>query len=591
MLPRNNSLYPKINMNKRCHGKDVTPFGAFGEGEEIIFTLTLPRRLGASGVVFRLIRDGESFFDRPFSFVERDGGDDLYNITLKGLEKGLYFYEILFLRGSDTLFSDSVNNLDFQLSKSEGRSFTLLIYETAFHTPSFLKGGVIYHIFPDRFRRGKGDVTYHGIINDDWERGIPPYAKRAGDPLDNSVFFGGNLWGVIEKLDYLVSLGVTVIYLSPIFESVSNHRYDTGDYEKIDSLLGGVEAFDKLVSECHKRDIKVILDGVFNHTGDDSRYFNKKGSYSELGAYQGEKSHYFNWYNFKSFPDEYESWWGIDIMPRLCHENKECRRYFTENIARKWLRRGADGWRLDVADELSDTFLFDFNRTVKNEGQFAIIGEVWENAVTKISYGKRRKYFWGSQLDSVMNYPLRNAVIALLLDHDTETFYNTLTELYSSYPPEVSHSLMNIISTHDTERMLSVLGNPTLSGEIDNDRLASSKLTPEERQEAIKKMKIASVIQYTVFGTPSLYYGDEAGMEGYRDPFCRLPYPWGREEKSLIEHYKMLGALRATHPALTDGDFDFLEHNESTVSYRRKKGNDAVTVKVDIQRTEYELNA
>ena len=577
-------------MTKRCREKDATPFGAFAEGEDITFTLNLPRGLGVTGAVLKIEGDGENPFDLPFSFVDTKRAEDVYEVALKGFEKGLYFYEFVLFRGNDTLFSDSINNLDFTLSESGGgRKFTLLIYEKDFHTPDFLKGGVIYHIFPDRFCRGKGEVTPHGIINDDWENGIPPYAKKAGEHLENNVFFGGNLWGVIEKLDYLLSLGVTVIYLSPVFESASNHRYDTGDYEKIDSLLGGDKAFDELIRECHKRNIKVILDGVFNHTGDDSRYFNRKRTYTEFGASQGEASPYFRWYSFTRFPDKYECWWGIDIMPRLNHENESCRRYFTEKIARKWLLRGADGWRLDVADELSDTFLQDFNRTVKGEGEKAIIGEVWENAVTKIAYGKRRKYFFGSQLDSVMNYPLRNAIIALLLHRDTEYFYNVLTELYATYPPEVSHSLMNIISTHDTERMLSVLGNPSLLNESDNNILAKARLTYEERSVAIKKMKIASLIQYTVFGTPSLYYGDEAGMEGYHDPFCRLPFPWGREEKALTDHYKMLGSLRASHPCFKDGDFKFLTHNERCISYSRTKGEDSLTVRIDIENMEYEI--
>lgn len=579
----------KIRLTKKCHAKNVTLLGAFSEGERVTFTLEVPRRLGASGVVMRINPDGEDFLDLPFDFKDSSLGTDTYSLTLPLKKKGLYFYEFLFLRGNDTLFSSSVNNVDFVLSDKSESKFTLLVHSPTLSTPDFMKGGVMYHIFVDRFCRGEGEVTLHGHLNENWEKGIPQYAKKAGDPLSNDIFFGGNLWGVIEKLPYLKRLGVSIIYLSPVFESVSNHRYDTGDYEKIDSILGGDEAFDALVKECHKKGMKVILDGVFNHTGDNSRYFNRYGEYEETGAYQSADSPYHSWFNFTDFPSSYEAWWGIEIMPRLMHSSDSCRKYFTHHIAKKWLERGADGWRLDVADELSDTFLDEFCREVKAYGDKAIIGEVWENAVTKVSYGVRRKYFHGGQLDSVMNYPLRSAILALLTEKDTETFYNALTELYGSYPIEVSNSLMNIISTHDTERMLTLLGDKTAGDGKDNDELAILRLSKDKREEALSLLKIASAIQYTVFGFPSLYYGDEAGLEGYHDPFSRLPYPWGREEKNLIKHYEALGKLRREHPCLKDGSFEFIYKDEDCVIYRRKKDKDILTVGINVG--EYEKTA
>lgn len=576
----------KIRLTKKCHAKNVTLLGAFPEGERLTFTLEVPRILGASGVVLRINPDGEPTLDLPFEFKDTSLGTDSYSVTLPLKKRGLYFYEFLFLRGVDTLFSSSVNNVDFTLSDKSESKFTLLVHSPSLSTPDFMKGGVMYHIFVDRFCRGKGEVTLHGRLNEDWENGIPQYAKKAGDPLSNDVFFGGNLWGVIEKLPYLKKLGVSIIYLSPIFESVSNHRYDTGDYEKIDSILGGDEAFDTLIKECHKHGMKVIIDGVFNHTGDNSRYFNRYGEYEEVGAYQSEDSPYHRWFNFTDFPDSYEAWWGIEIMPRLQHSEDNCRKYFTQNIAKKWLERGADGWRLDVADELSDTFLDEFCGEVKSHGNKAIIGEVWENAVTKISYGVRRKYFHGGQLDSVMNYPLRSAILALLTEGDTETFYNALTELYASYPLEISNSLMNIISTHDTERMLTLLGDKSAGEGRDNDELATLRMSKEKRREAISLLKIASVIQYTVFGFPSVYYGDEAGLEGYHDPFCRLPYPWGCEEEELIKHYKELGRLRRKHSCLKDGSFEFIYKDEDCIIYRRKKDKDSLTVAINVGDSE-----
>ncbi len=599
MLPKHHTALEagtKIEIRKTCNGEDVTGLGAFEKGNVLVLEARVPRRMGISAVVLRIAPDGGEDRDLPFAFCERRGGDDFYALELStsalcGKDPhGLFYYEYLFLRGEDTLFSGSVNNVDFTLSERSDVRFRLLVTVKGFRTPAWFAGGVMYHVFLDRFCRGAGhaELRRGAVIDGDWESGIPQYPEQVGDPLANNVFFGGNLWGVAEQLDYLQGLGVTVLYLSPIFEAASNHRYDTADYERIDALLGGEEAFDHLIREAHARGIRVILDGVFNHTGDDSRYFNRRGNYPTVGAYQSEESPYADWFSFKSFPDDYESWWGIEIMPRLNHADRACRRYFTgpDGIAAKWLRRGADGWRLDVADELSDAFLDEFHDTVKREtgGEGLLIGEVWENAADKIAYGKRRRYFRGEQLDSVMNYPFRNAVLALLLDRDAETFYNVLTEIYASYPVTVSHSLMNLLGTHDTERILTVLGDPSRGEGLSNRALAEKRLAPADRARAIEQLKLASVLQFTVYGVPSVYYGDEAGVEGYHDPFCRLPYPWGREDADLQAHYRMLGDLRRRHPALAVGAFRFLWHDARAFVFERadQTSGDRVLVTVNL---------
>ena len=582
---------------------DASMRGAFAFGEELLFRAVVPRRLGIAAVVLRIAPDGGDGRDLAFSFSSRQKDSDIYTLTLSTEElcphgdDGLFFYEYLFLRGFDTLFSDSVNNYDFTLTDHSANRFRLLVYSADFETPAWFHGGTMYHVFPDRFCRGKGAATLHGgRIDPDWENGIPQYALHAGDELSNDVFFGGNLWGVVEKLDYLASLGVTVLYLSPVFEAASNHRYDTSDYEKIDSLLGGKEAFDKLIAEAHARGMKVILDGVFNHTGDDSRYFNRRGNYPDVGAYQSPQSPYAKWYSFSSFPQKYEAWWGIEIMPRLNHKNDDCRRYFTgmNGIAAKWLRAGADGWRLDVADELPDVFLDELHDTVKEltDGKGLIIGEVWENAVDKIAYGSRRRYFRGGQLDSVMNYPFRNAVLAFLLDRDAETFYNILTELWATYPTTVSHSLMNLLGTHDTERILTVLGDRGEGEGLENPALAVMRLSNEAKREAKKLLKIASTLQFTVYGVPSVYYGDEAGLDGYHDPFCRMPFPWGREDKEILEHYQALGRLRREHPCLSEGDFKFLCRTKHAFAFERfdVKSGDRLTVAANMEKKPWQLH-
>ncbi len=560
--------------------KTLSP-GAIPRGAKLTLCLSLSRAWGAAAVVCRMFPDGGEYQDTPLTLEKTQNGVDFYTLVLDSValcgkrESGLFYYELLLVRGYDTLFSQTPNNVDLTFERESGSRFRLLVYKKDFSTPSWFAGGVMYHIFLDRFCVGEGKVTPNrdAVINPDWQNGIPQYPQRNGDPIPNNVFFGGNLWGVIEKLDYLASLGVTVLYLSPIFEAYSNHRYDTGDYEKIDAFLGGEEAFEKLIREAHARGIRIVLDGVFNHTGDDSRYFNRRGNYKTVGAYQSTKSRYAKWYRFRDFPDDYECWWNIEILPRLDHSNKTCRRYFTgdEGVIAQWTQRGVDGWRLDVADELSNEFLDELRNVVKkntkNEG--LIIGEVWENAADKIAYGNRRRYLSGDQLDSVMNYPFRNAILALLRDGDAETFYHILTEIYASYPRSVSHSLMNLLGTHDTARILTLLGDGGKGECLPNDTLAHLSLTDKERKNALTLLKLASALQFTVFGVPSVYYGDEAGIEGYGDPFCRRPFPWGREDADLLSHYRALGKLRREHPALADGEFRFIEHDATSFVFER----------------------
>ena len=573
--------------------KTLTP-GAQPKGTKLTLCLSLSRAWGAAAVVCRIAPDGEDYRDIPLTFSKTQNGVDFYTLSLDTAalcgknESGLFYYELLLVRGWDTLFSHTPNNVDVTFERESGSRFRLLVYKNEFSTPSWFAGGVMYHIFLDRFYIGEGKVTPNrdAVINPDWQNGIPQYPRKNGDPISNNVFFGGNLWGVIEKLDYLQSLGVTVLYLSPIFEAYSNHRYDTGDYEKIDAFLGGEEAFGELIREAHARGMKIVLDGVFNHTGDDSRYFNRRGNYKTVGAYQSPKSRYAKWYRFRDFPDDYECWWNIKILPRLDHTNEKCRHYFTgeDGVLARWTERGVDGWRLDVADELSDEFLDELRHVVKKntKGDGLIIGEVWENAADKVAYGNRRRYLSGDQLDSVMNYPFRNAVLALLRDGDAETFYHILTEIYASYPRTVSHSLMNLLGTHDTARILTLLGDGGKGECFSNDTLAHLTLTQKERENALTLLKLASVLQFTVFGVPSIYYGDEAGVEGYGDPFCRKPFPWGREDADLLSHYRTLGKLRQEHPALRDGEFRFVEHDATSFVFERTSDDERILVLANV---------
>ena len=311
-----------IKIEKLMDGKRVDPLGAFPYGAVLTLRARIPRRFGFAAAVLRIAPDGGDSRDLPFVFCDSEEGEDLYELTLDtrelcGKEKrGLFFYEYLFLRGFDTCFSDSMNNVDFELSTKSAFKFRLLIHDADYAPPAWFMGGTMYHVFVDRFYRGEGEVTLreNAELNPDWENGIPQYVKKPGEPLSNHIFFGGNLWGVTQKLDYLESLGVTVIYLSPIFSAYSNHRYDTANYEEIDGLLGGRAAFDQLIKAAHERGMRVILDGVFNHTGDDSVYFNRRGTYPEAGAYQSKSSPYADWFHFKRFPNEYASSFSRSLL-------------------------------------------------------------------------------------------------------------------------------------------------------------------------------------------------------------------------------------------------------------------------------------
>ena len=582
-----------IKIEKYIDGKPVLRKGTVKSGSTLLIELSLSRKIGDGGAVLRICKDGEAERDIPFRFGGTANGIDRYSVEICPT-KGLYFWEILLLRGSETLFVSSINNEDFELCQYSKNRFRLLAYDGDRKVPEWFWGSTIYQIFPDRFSKGSVSVPVRedAVMSDDWSGSITQYSDIPGGHVENNLFFGGTLWGVIEKLDYLKSLGVSVIYLNPIFEAYSNHKYDTGDYEKVDPMFGGDEALRALIAEADKRDIKLILDGVFNHTGSDSRYFNAKERYSALGAYNSKASPYFGWYNFTDHPSDYESWWGIKILPRLMHSNENCRRYFTGNngIGERYVKMGIGGWRLDVADELSDSFLDEFSNAVKgsSDSEAVIIGEVWENAVDKVAYGNRRRYFTDGQLDSVMNYPLRNAIIEFCTSGNARWLYDTLTELYSSYPENSCNSLMNILGTHDTERILtrlaSNLGECDNIDEMTNTQKAELRLSKKAYNRAKRMLRLASTLQFTVYGVPSVYYGDEVGLDGATDPFCRKTFPWGREDGDLLAHYKKLGEMRKRERVFADGDFCAFLAGDRSIGYRRHSRGDTVLVLASRER-------
>lgn len=556
----------RYDLKKRLNGKDVSIYGAFPVGTSLTLEVYIPRNVGAVDPILHLSKDGCSPVDYPLVWKRLEDSRDYYSVVLSLAEIGLYFYRIT--------YGSARGESSFPNRRDGGDTFQLTVYARDFDTPKWLRGGIMYQIFPDRFCRvGKHPVRDDAVFNSDWTHGIPQYGEYPGAPVANNMFFGGDLEGIASKLDYIASLGVNCLYLNPIFEAASNHRYDIGDFEHVDALLGGDSALDLLLAEAKKRDIHVILDGVFNHTGADSRYFNAFGRYDDLGAYQSRESPYADWYRFSSFPDDYECWWGVKVLPAVNEASPSYRDYICgENgIVRRYLKRGVSGWRLDVVDELPDDFVRELRDAVKAENRDALLlGEVWEDASDKIAYDIRREYFLGGELDSVMNYPLKEAVISFILNGDSENLSRVSRRLYEHYPKCVSDVLMNFLGTHDTERILTVLGGQP-AGERSNAALSTARMNEAEYATGIARLKLAWLLLAALPGVPCIYYGDEAGMEGYRDPFNRLPYPWGGEDACLVDWFRKIGALRRAEKSFAEGDYRVIAANDGFFAFKRNK--------------------
>ena len=549
------------------------PVGAVAEGTPIHFRITLPRELSCSAAHLVIQREGSDTQVMDLFWCGMNGNNqEWWECHFTPGAPGLYFYhfEVRTHRGSQRLSKGFAGDGIF----GGNNQWQLTVYDKNFKTPDWLEGGVMYQIFPDRFfksQQPKENIPSGRTFHSDWSQ-QPVWAPNEQGVITNTDFFGGDLRGIQEKLPYLKELGVTCLYLNPIFESHSNHRYDTADYSKIDPLLGNEEDFRSLCAEAKKRGIRVLVDGVFSHTGSDSVYFNREGRYPTQGAYNSQQSPYYPWYTFRQWPQNYECWWNFETLPNVKETEPSFNEYINgENgIIRKWLRAGASGWRLDVADELPDQFLDNLTAAAKAESPDAVVlGEVWEDASNKTAYGVRRRYLLGGQLDTVMNYPFRDAIFAFLLGGDPRNFAESVESIVENYPPQCLRLLMNHIGTHDTERALTVLGGEP-AGNRGREWQAAQSLTPEQRDTALKRLRLASLIQYLLPGVPCLYYGDEAGMEGYRDPFCRGAYPWGREGKNLLQWYKGLGMLRAQEKAiLGKGSYRTLYADGNLLAFER----------------------
>lgn len=549
------------------------PFGAVSTRQKVYLRLLVKNTLNASGVAV-FVRRHEHTLRFDLSLKSSDENYGTYECEFFIEREGTYFYrfEVYVPYGIIFCGRDAEGKL---ITGDWLPEWQLSVYKSTFHTPDFFKGGVVYHIFCDRFCKvGKDVLPRVGKLK--------KWTDEVGEPDENGVyhaddFYGGNFAGIVSKLDYLSSLGVTTVYLSPVFTANSNHRYDTADYSEVEKMLGGDKGLEKLIAEASKKGISVILDGVFNHTGSDSVYFNKHGRFPGKGAYQGPESPYYDWYTFEKFPDTYQCWWGIECVPTIARDAVGFQKMIEDKVLKRWTKKGVRGWRLDVVDELSDIFLDDIRTAIKDADENAVvIGEVWEDASTKVSYGEERRYFQGDQLDGVMNYVYKEAILAYLKGGDAKTFVDKVLDLAENYPVSALDCCMTLIDSHDTVRAVNALSGVVTPGTKEERR--RYRLNKEEYALGKKRLLAASALQYFLPGVPSVYYGDEVGLQGFEDPFNRRPFPWDEIDEEILSHYRRLGALRKKYRDVFVGEF-FMKAEENSVVIKR--GGLTLTVHAD----------
>lgn len=558
-----------------------TPFGAVTTGSHVRLRLEIRNNVHIDSVFLRLWFENKETLVPMHPIAAQDiSGDPIslwyeVEITVPDHPGLLWYYFILNTKGQTWYYCN--NDADFggegQVRITPGKSFQITVYATGFTTPAWLPDSVCYQIFVDRFARGKlpksdypsiGTAYYHT----DWED-TPCYEDGEIYKVElSNDFFGGNLQGVIDKLPYLKDLGINLIYFNPIFVSPSNHKYNTADYLNVDPNFGDNTLFQELCRAAAAHGIRIMLDGVFSHTGSDSIYFNKEGRFASLGAYQSKASPYYPWYRFRKFPDDYEAWWDIETLPNVNELEPSYLDFIVRNessVVKHWMKLGAKGWRLDVADELPDEFLRILRQEVKAlDPTCAIIGEVWEDASRKVSYGKLREFLWGEELDGVTNYPFRTALLRFLSTHGSEfdatSLHQVLTSQYENYPLPALYSSFTLLGTHDVPRVLTLLQDCPAAQYLSRREQANFQPTAKQQELGEKRLRLASLVQMTYPGVPLIYYGDEVGVTGYADPLNRRTFPWGKENKRILNWYKLIIAQRHKYACLRTGHWKSVYH-------------------------------
>lgn len=518
-----------------------TPFGAVTRQTPIAFRLRVDSTAAVNTVALCVTHDGQWEAERaiPMQLIGAT-----YQTTFTPTNHGLYFYYFRVVTATTTVFMGCVDGgyggpgVEYH-DRSRVQMYQQTVLATRERLPRWYREGVAYQIFVDRFYNGnpdghvnapKANSFIYGRLTD-----RPLYIRDAHQAILRWDFYGGNLRGIAAKVPYLKRLGVTIVYLTPIFQASSNHRYDTGDFMKIDPVLGDLADFDHLVKTLHQAGIRLILDGVFNHVGVDSRYFNRAGHYETIGAAQARTSPYYDWFTFINYPDDYDSWWGVRDLPTVDKTNPGYRDFIFgrgESVINYWTRRGVDGWRLDVADELPDDFIRGIRHALDQFPDKVLIGEVWEDASHKLAYGQRRHYLEGGALQAVMNYPLRRLIICVLNGTLAPAdWWRELLTLKENYPASTFQYNFNNLGSHDTPRIFTML------------------------QDNRARLNLAFQLLLTLPGVPCLYYGDEAVMTGGKDPDNRAFYPWSCADRQQIQFVTKWTRWRHEHAWLNQAAF------------------------------------
>ena len=607
------------------------PFGAVEEGTDV--TVRMHAQKGDLQYARVLVRNtntnrSDLYNMEKVSTITVDEEEvDIWEATFTPDEIGVYGYKFIVGDGDTAKYyvEDGYEGKTGTVGDKNGLFFQLTVYDKDYQTPDWMKEAVVYQIFPDRFNNGntsnddaktnaRGEEPIE--VPESWNS-LPDNPRLgeknmsdidggySGDGIWSNDFFGGDIKGIQEKLDYLQGLGVNTLYLNPISMAASNHKYDATDYKSLDPMFGTEEEFKSFTKELKSRGMHLIVDGVFNHVGDDSIYFDRYGKYDTVGAYEyweyvydkmnneglteetamtkaddyfvksgqvfsEEKWHL--WFNIKNSKVDvgttnerydYQGWWGYDSLPEFKSltkdeaielglasasdefvnkssewNNKELVDYIykdEDSVAKQWIDWGADGWRLDVANEVDTVFWNDFREVMKEHNEDTLIlGEIWDDA---------SKYFVGDQYDSVMNYRIRAALIDYLKNGNATRLNDTLMAVYEDYPEEAFYALMNLMGSHDVARAIYVLG-----GGVDSEERA--EFSDYDKALGKQRLKLAALFEFGYAGAPTIYYGDEASVTGSKDPDCRRTYPWGNEDESLVSFYEAIGSVRENNKEL-----------------------------------------
>lgn len=554
----------------------ITSIEKFNGGEKFRVSVQIPKKIGwIERMKFSVTTCGQK---RVFQLKHLKNDDKFvyFQTEVELVNSALYHYYFSFEANGSFQYYKKINKTgNTSLTTEECWQMSV-----GFHTPDWAKGAVMYHIFVDRFRKGRNKNLVPMVrrtVHKNWYE--PPVLGPDENGHWNIDFYGGDLKGIEDSLSYIKSLGVSIIYLSPIVRSQSNHRYDTADYEEVDPYVGTNDELKKLCDAAHKKNMYVVLDAVFNHTGNDSKYFNQYGTYDSVGAYQSEKSPYYSFYKRKwnNGTKSFGYWWGMTNLPECDGDSPTWQNYILGKggIIDQWFELGIDGLRLDVADELTDYFIEKIRVAVhRNKTDGFILGEVWKNPMRM----NRGYISSGKGMDSVMNYPLADALIRYYKYSDVLKLSTVMKEMLTEYPKETLYTLMNFTSTHDISRLIEILGCDIFQkyGEwawnLLNDSLEwirNHKMTSVEYKYG--KCKLKSFIFVLTFwpGILSIFYGDEAGMRGAGNLENRAGYPWKRRDKDLVNFFRKMGKNRKKYDFLKTAETDVLKIDENQIMYER----------------------